>query len=138
MKIAGPSIRRRPRIEIIPLIDVVFFLLATFVMVSLSMVRNQGIPLRLPRAASGLPQERARAVTISLTESGELYLNKTLIHREELEGQLRHLKESEPELNIFINGDVGASFGSAIEVLDLVRMLGIATVSIQTTKQSVR
>ncbi len=138
MRISGPSVRRRTRIEIIPLIDVVFFLLATFVMVSLSMVKNQGIPLRLPRAASGLPQERARAVTISLTEQGELYLNKALVRREELEQQLRHLKDAEPELSVFINGDVGASFGSAIEVLDLVRTLDISTVSIQTARQGSR
>lgn len=46
-----PNIRRRPRIEIIPLIDIIFFLLATFVMVSLSMVRNQGLNVNLPRAS---------------------------------------------------------------------------------------
>jgi biopolymer transport protein ExbD len=53
--IPSPRGQKRARIEIIPLIDIMFFLLATFVMVSLSMVKNQGIPVRLPSAATGQP-----------------------------------------------------------------------------------
>lgn len=61
MKIPLPTTRRKARIEIIPLIDVVFFLLATFVMVSLSMIKNQGIRVNLPSAVTGTPQEIGRA-----------------------------------------------------------------------------
>ena len=52
MRIPAPAGRKKARIEIIPLIDVVFFLLATFVMVSLSMVKNEGISVNLPTAAT--------------------------------------------------------------------------------------
>lgn len=55
-KIPSPRSNKRARIEIIPLIDIIFFLLATFVMVSLSMVQNRGIPVTLPAAATGAPQ----------------------------------------------------------------------------------
>ena len=58
MRIPSPTVARRARIEIIPLIDIMFFLLATFVMVSLSMVKNQGIPIRLPVATTSAPQDR--------------------------------------------------------------------------------
>lgn len=136
MRIPSPAVRRRPRIEIIPLIDVVFFLLATFVMVSLSMVKNQGIPVHLPLALTGSPQERATSVTITLTVSEELYVNKERISREELPIRLKQLKSVEPELRVFISGDQHASFGRAIDVLDEVRRLGITKVSIQTTKPS--
>ncbi len=53
MKIPSPRAARKARIEIIPLIDIIFFLLATFVMMSLSMIKNRGIPVNLPVASSG-------------------------------------------------------------------------------------
>jgi len=53
-----PSVRRRARIEIIPLIDIIFFLLATFVMVSTSMIKNLGITVQLPVASTSAPQDR--------------------------------------------------------------------------------
>jgi biopolymer transport protein ExbD len=74
--IPSPRGQKRARIEIIPLIDIMFFLLATFVMVSLSMVKNQGIPVRLPSAATGQPQERKDAATITVSATGQLYLDK--------------------------------------------------------------
>ncbi len=54
--IPSPRSKKRARIEIIPLIDIIFFLLATFVMVSLSMVKNKAIPVNLPPASTGAPQ----------------------------------------------------------------------------------
>ena len=134
MRVPLPTARRRPRIELIPLIDVVFFLLATFVMVSLSMVKNQGIPVHLPAATTGALQERATAVTITLTASDELYVNKERLDRNDLSARLNQLKAAEPELRVFINGDAQALFGRAIEVLDEVRRAGITKVAIQTTK----
>ncbi len=77
-----PSIRprSRARIEIIPLIDIMFFLLATFVMVSLSMVKNRGIPLILPAANTGAAQDRQDHVTVSIAETGQLYLDQRELH----------------------------------------------------------
>ena len=68
--------RRRARIEIVPLIDIIFFLLATFVMVSLSMIKNRGVPVNLPTAASAVAQERKSYVAVTVTEPGDVYLDK--------------------------------------------------------------
>lgn len=124
--------RKKARIEIIPLIDVVFFLLATFVMVSLSMVRNQGIGVTLPTAATGISQERKVFATVTVTENGDLYLDKRPTSLEELTRRLGEMKSADPELKVFINGDERAYLGSAVRVLDEVRKLGITKVSIQT------
>ena len=97
MRIPPPTTKRRVRIEIIPLIDVVFFLLATFVMVSLSMVKNRGIPVHLPAAATGTAQARTSTVTITLTERGELYLNKQVVSPDELAQRLAELKAKHAE-----------------------------------------
>lgn len=130
--IPSPCGKRRARIEIIPLIDIVFFLLATFVMVSLSMVKNQGISLNLPGAATGAPQEHQESNTISITADGDIFLNKEQIDATGLEPALRQLQAKDSDPKIFINGDTKAEFGKAIAVLDTVRKLGIKKVAIQT------
>lgn len=132
MKIPLPTTRRKARIEIIPLIDVIFFLLATFVMVSLSMVKNQGIRVNLPSAATGAPQEREMAVTITVTKSGDIYLNQEKLSPGLLPQRLKQLKTENPDMKVFINGDKEAYFGNAIQVLDGVRSSGITKVAIQT------
>ena len=131
----NPNARRRARIEIIPLIDIVFFLLATFVMVSLSMIKNQAIAVNLPAAATSSPQERKGSVALSVTEDGLIYLDKEQITFEGLASRLRELKVAEPDIKIFIHGDEKANFGSAIEILDEVRRQGITKVAIQTVKK---
>ncbi len=132
MRILSPYPRRKARIEIIPLIDIVFFLLATFVMVSLSMVQNKGVQVRLPTAATGASMERKASATISLTDDGSIYLDKQKVSTAVLTAKLKSLKAKEPELTVFINGDEKAYFGKAIEVFDQVRGLGITKVSVQT------
>ncbi len=129
-----PSLRpkRRARLEIVPLIDIMFFLLATFVMVSLSMVKNKGIAVILPAASTSAPQEHQDHVVISVTESGQLYLDKREVSQEQLVADLRTLKERNSELRVFINGDENARLGLAISVLDETRKLGITKVAFET------
>jgi len=130
--IPAPGAKRRARIEIIPLIDIIFFLLATFVMVSLSMVKNKGIPVNLPVAASAQPQDRKDFASITLTEKGEVFFDKRLVTNAELEVALKGLLELNPEPKVFINGDTNATFGKAVEALDTARRLGITKIAIET------
>ena len=138
MRIPLPVAKRKARIEIIPLIDIVFFLLATFVMVSLSMVRNQGLPVNLPKAAASVPSEgRQEAVIVGVTKQGDFFMNKDVLSFEILSAKLGKLKASDPNLQVLVQGDEQASFGDAIRVLDEARRLGITKVTVQTrSKQS--
>ena len=130
--IPSPRSKKRARIEIIPLIDIIFFLLATFVMVSLSMVKNRGIAVNLPTAATGAAQERSEFATISINATGELFFNKQPVDDAQLDAALRQLLAQNSEPRVFINGDTKAEFGKAIAVLDAVRKLGITKVAIET------
>jgi biopolymer transport protein ExbD len=132
MEIPSPRPRRQARIEVVPLIDIMFFLLATFVMVSLSMVKNHGIPVVLPSASTGQPQEHADHVVVSITETGLLYLDKTELSQEALAAELSRLKASNSDLRVFINGDENARLGLAVAVLDDTRRLGIQKVAFET------
>lgn len=136
MRIPAPIVKRRPRIEIIPLIDIVFFLLATFVMVSMSMVKNQGIAVNLPQAATSANQDVKDIVTITVNEKGDVFVEKEKMGIEQMSQQLRLLKANNPDIKILINGDDKADFGKAIAVLDEVRNLGITKVSIRTKTKS--
>lgn len=131
MRIPLPAARRKARIEIIPLIDVVFFLLATFVMVSLSMVKNQGISVNLPSAVTGTAQERKSFTTVSVMEDGRLFLDKEAVNIEELKVRLDRMK-GDPDFKVLIHADEKAYFGAAVQILDEVRKLGITKVAIQT------
>lgn len=130
--------KRHARIEIIPLIDIVFFLLATFVMVSISMVKQKGIPVVLPSASTGASQEKKEHVVITISEAGQLYLDKTEIIQEDLFAKLRNLKSQNPDLPILINGDANARLGLAIQVLDEARRIGITKVAFETAPKPAR
>jgi biopolymer transport protein ExbD len=138
MNVPSPSARKRARIEIIPLIDIMFFLLATFLMVSLSMVKNQGVQVNVPVATTSSNQDLKDYATISVTEAGEIYYNKEMIQPDQLVLYLKSLKETYAEPRIFINGDEKAVFGKIVTVLDEARKLGITKVAIQTKKDPLK
>lgn len=130
--IPSPGARRKARIEIIPLIDIMFFLLATFVMVSLSMVKNKGIPVNLPGASTAQPQERGETHFVTLTRGGDIIVDRQPVNPSSLEAFLKDLKAADAEPRLLINGDTDSSFGNAVLVLDTARRLGIRRIAIQT------
>ena len=132
MKIPAPAVKRKARIEIIPLIDIVFFLLATFVMVSMSMVKNQGIPVNLPKASSAVSQERSNAVTVSLSSDGELFVEKERVDLETMKDRLEARKGQTADVRVIVQADQDADFGAAVGVMDEIRRLGITKIAIQT------
>lgn len=136
---SGGGGRKRARIEIIPLIDIIFFLLATFIMVSLSMTKNQGVQVALPTASSaaslGDQQEMDKAVTLSVTEKGDVFFNKDKITLAQLPLRLQALKSTAKEPKVVINSDSGADFKYVVCVLDEVRKIGIEKVGINTDKK---
>ncbi len=132
MRVPLPTHKKKARIEIIPLIDIMFFLLATFVLVSLSMVKNQGISVNLPQASTSTADKDKALTTLTVTATNELYFNKDKIILEDLPQQLQQLKSTDADPKILINGDGKALFETAIAVLDEVRKTGITKISIQT------
>jgi len=131
--------KKSARIEIIPLIDIIFFLLATFIMVSLSMSKNQGVQVALPIASSaqslGDNQEMEKAVTLSVNDKGEVFFNKDKILITQLPLRLQTYKMTSKDPKVIINSDGAADFKFVVAVLDEVRKIGIAKVGINTDKK---
>lgn len=134
----GGSVKRA-RIEIIPLIDIIFFLLATFIMVSLSMTKNQGVNVALPTAGTaaslGDQPELDKAVTLSVNDKGDVFYNKEKITLAQLPMRLQTFKSTSKDPKVIINSDGSADFEHVVGVLDEVRRIGIGKVGINTEKK---
>jgi biopolymer transport protein ExbD len=128
--------RRRARIEIIPLIDIMFFLLATFIMVSLSMTRNTGMQVALPAASTAEKQpSRDDSVSLTVTEDGQVFYNKEKIALAQLPFKLQTFKASSKDPKVVVSGAAGANFKVVVAVLDEARKIGIQKVGISTQKK---
>ena len=131
--------KKKARIEIIPLIDVIFFLLATFVLFTLSLDRIASIPVTLPKAVMNQSsQEDTTTVFIQVSDAGTYYWKvgtrgtPELITAGEIEPRLENLRAHENNPRVLVRGDNRAKFGPAVEVLDEVRKAGIDQVSMET------
>jgi biopolymer transport protein ExbD len=124
--------KKKARIEIIPLIDVVFFLLATFVLFTLSLNKSGGLSVALPSSSTSEPRDPAGTVTITVTSEGTLAWDKDPISLDEFITRLQAYKQVEPNPKVLINGDEGALFAQARYVFDEVRKAGIQRVLIET------
>jgi biopolymer transport protein ExbD len=124
--------RREPkkaRIEIIPMIDTVFFLLVFFMMASLAMAVYHGMPVNLPKAASGQPT-RDDSAAVTLARDGQTYLNREATTIEALPGRLRSLVTANPNLVVMINADGEVLHRRVVDVVDVARTAGAARVAI--------
>ena len=129
----GSGGKKKARIEIIPLIDVIFFLLATFVLFTLSLNKSQGLHVVLPESETGVPRDPAGSATITVTQEGTMAWDKDPVTLDEFLIRLKQFHIEHPDdARILINGDTEASFSSVIYVFDEVRKAGIQKVLIET------
>jgi biopolymer transport protein ExbD len=131
MRLNSPVPQKKARIEIIPLIDIMFFLLASFMLVSLSMIRMKGVKMSLPQASSATTETNPDFIPIGVNPAGEIFWDKetTPIPAAELTAKIAPLFQANKDLRIFINADRDATHGTVIDVLDRVRQAGVSKVS---------
>ena len=119
------------RIEIIPLIDIMFFLLAAFMLVSLSMVKMQSVKVDLPTATVATPETKREFLNISVDKSGMAFLDEKPIGHHELVLMLAGMRKTNETIRVFISGDKNAKHGDVIQVLDAVRSAGVEKVAFE-------
>jgi biopolymer transport protein ExbD len=124
MRVELPKVKKA-RIEIIPLIDVIFFCLATFVLYTLTMNKNQELPVKLPQAQAAATQATAsEPVLLTVTEGGGIYWNRDLMSDEQFRVRLAEYLREEPDPRFLINGDDRTPVGQAIVLMDQMIRLG--------------
>lgn len=120
---------KKARIEIIPMIDTIFFLLVFFMISTLSMTQFRGMPVNLPKAASG-QQAPAESVAITINKENQIFLDKQAVDRTALAERLRAQLAKNPELLVVINADDGVAHGRVVEIMDLARNVNVVKMAI--------
>ena len=133
MKMPSPVKRRHTRIEIIPLIDIMFFLLAAFMMVSLQLDRTQNIKVDLPNADMGVADFKPGMINIAVDKAGLVWLEKTNVTLAQLDAALTNRFRLDTNLPVYISGDAATLHGSMVDVLEAVRRVGVQKVAFMTT-----
>jgi biopolymer transport protein ExbD len=126
--------QRKARIEMLPLIDVVFLLLVFFIYAMLSMVVHRGLRVELPSAAAA-EVDIYKYVGITITEDNALFIGEEPVELDALAGKVREQAGGADNLPVYINGDRRSDLGMAVKVLDLLKSSGIRDVSIECVEE---
>jgi biopolymer transport protein ExbD len=121
--------RKSARIEVIPMIDVMMFLLVFFVLISLNSLPSRGVKVALPYAADAAHLDVPKRLTLTLTADGTVYLDGTKISLNDLSDQLQALERTN-KLTVIIAGDQSAKLQPLVGVLDALKRAGIGSASI--------
>jgi len=132
LKITSPIPKRRTRIVIIPLIDIMFFLLASFMMISLQMSRTANIKVNLPGARQARPDYKPDMMNIAVDKDGAAWLEKKVVSLNELSLVVSNRFRADTNLPVYISGDRDTLQGHMVDVYDAVRRAGVQKVSFMT------
>jgi biopolymer transport protein ExbD len=131
MKVSSPVPKKHARIEIIPLIDIMFFLLASFMMVSLSQTHMKGIRVNLPAAVGPPPSGVKDFVSVKVLEGNAVFFDNQYVEDGQVLPRLFQLHRANPGIKISLSATPMAMYGDVIAVLDKIRISGITKVGYQ-------
>mgnify|MGYP005844312717 CR=1 FL=1 len=127
---------KRARIEIIPMIDTIFFLLVFFMMASLAMTTAKGMPVNLPKASAATERPVVKVV-LTLTESGRYYIDKDQVHFGDVYRILQDRLKDNPSAVVVINCDKAQPWERGIQLADEAKRAGARYLTIATEAKPV-
>ncbi len=125
--------RKRPRVEIVPMVDVMTFLIAFFMLFTTFRSNPAGLNVRLPKAATAVPQDATRIV-VSIDRSGEVYLNNRKTTVAKLRMDIAQHVKADPDETVIIRADSVTRYSRLVEVMDAVRLAGAARLALAADK----
>jgi biopolymer transport protein ExbD len=131
-----PQPVRPPRIEMLPLIDVVFLLLVVFIYAMLSMAVHKGLPVALPTSSTAQVEPRT-ILSITVTADGDIFVDKEPVLLENLDIVLRQRAAEDEETGVLLFADRDVSYQALFRVLDQVRRAGLSQISLQAEAQEI-
>ena len=139
MRVSSPIPHHKARIEIIPLIDIMFFLLASFMMVSLSQVHMKGMKVNLPTGQTGETQAKNEYISVSVDRDGHPYFDKEEMRSyDDLVVRLKKVHDENPEAKVFVRGDADTVHFNIIRVLDVLRSVGFYKVAFEIKSEGLK
>jgi len=124
---------QRPRVEVIPMIDIMMFLLVFFVVISLQMIAGTGVEMELPGSKT-TKEIKSATITVGVTRDNNIVIDGASISQDALTEKLVELKK-EQKISVIITGDKDVPLQTLIRVMDSVRGAGINSVGIAATAE---
>lgn len=134
MKLNRP-IQKQARIEMLPLIDIIFLVLVVFIYAMLSMAVHRSLPVDLPHSAAVEIDPEVR-LTIMVRGEGDVYVDKKPVSMEELSSLLRDKSEADRDPGVILVADQNIVYQQLFAVLDRIKQAGIERISLQAEEQS--
>lgn len=132
MRLSEDTDGQRLGVNILPMIDVIFAILAFFVLSTLYLTRAEGLPVNLPQAVTATPQNQV-SLTLTITPEGDLFLDEDAIALENLAAAVRATASEQPLL-VTIRADETTRHGSVIAAMDQLRQVDNVRIGIATVK----
>jgi len=121
---------KKARIEMLPLIDIVFLLLVFFIYAMLSMAVHRGLPVALPTSSSALI-DKELVLSVTVKTDGTIYINKDQIPLNDLTSSLKNKTQEYKEPGVLLFADRDLSYQKLFSVMDQIRKAGINRISLQ-------
>ena len=129
MKLRERRYAEHPRLMIIPMIDIIFFLLVFFMMSTLFMVEQKVLPIVLPTADAS-QVDTGRTVPVSMLPDGSILVGSESVVKSELSGRIQKELAKDPESRFVLRADRSIAYGQVVEVLDGLRGAGVSRISV--------
>lgn len=125
---------KRPRVEMTPMVDVMFFLIVFFMLFTTFRTNPAGLNIRLPRAVTATPQQQARIVVV-IDNQGEVYFNDRRTSMDGLREDIGRSLKEDPNEVVIIRADSGTRYSRLVEVMDAARVAGASRLALAAEKQ---
>ena len=134
MKLRSMKVQEEPKLMIIPMIDIIFFLLVYFMISTMTMVQQNTFKVGLPQASSA-QLDMNQHVNITVMADGNIAFNKESLDKEQLIRRVQIELQRNPDLQVILNGDKDVNYGFVIETFDALKQAGVKKLSIAVEKR---
>ena len=134
MKLRSMKVQEEPKLMIIPMIDIIFFLLVFFMISTITMVQQNTFKVGLPQASSAQLDMNQHA-NITVMADGNIAFNKESLDKEQLIRRVQIELQRNPDLQVILNGDKDVNYGFVIETFDALKQAGVKKLSIAVEKR---
>ena len=134
MNLRSMKVQEEPKLMIIPMIDIIFFLLVFFMISTMTMVQQNTFKVGLPQASSAQLDMNQHA-NITVMADGNIAFNKESLDKEQLIRRVQIALQRNPDLQIILNGDKDVNYGFVIETFDALKQAGVKKLSIAVEKR---
>ena len=134
MKLRSMKVQVEPKLMIIPMIDIIFFLLVFFMISTMTMVQQNTFKVGLPQASSA-QLDMNQHVNITVMADGNIAFNKESLDKEQLIRRVQIELQRNPDLQVILNGDKDVNYGFVIETFDALKQAGVKKLSIAVEKR---